>query len=61
MEDGLSTALESKKLFGAQLWWPIHEKELYAIVCCLKVWYHYLGTHKIKVYIDNVSLWYFKM
>ena len=27
---------------------------------CLKMWGHYLGTHKAKVYMDNVSLKYFK-
>jgi len=24
------------------------------------MWQHYLGTHNTKVYIDNVSLWYFE-
>lgn len=27
---------------------------------CLKVWQHYLGTHKTKVFTDNVSLWHFE-
>ncbi len=26
---------ESKKLYGTQLWWATHEREL---VCCLKTW-----------------------
>jgi hypothetical protein len=38
MQDGHSISFESKKLYGAQLQWPTHGKELYAIVCCLKAW-----------------------
>jgi hypothetical protein len=30
-------------------------------VCYLKAWQHYLGTHKIKVCTDNVSLQYFEI
>ncbi len=56
MQDGHWIAFESKKLCGAQLQWPIHEKKLYAIVCCLKAWQHYLGILKAKFYRDNVSL-----
>lgn len=29
-------------------------------MCYLKAWKHYLGIHKTNVYMDNVSLWYFK-
>lgn len=60
MQDGRSIAFESKKLYGAQLQWPTHRKKLYAIVCYLKAWQHYLGTHKTKIYMNNVSLQYFK-
>jgi hypothetical protein len=60
MQDGHLIVFENKKLCGAQLWWPIHEKELYVILCCLKSWQFYLGMHKIKAYIDKVSLWYFE-
>jgi hypothetical protein len=60
MQDGHMIAFKSKKLCGAQVWWPTHEKELYVVVCCLKAWQHYLGTHKTKVYMDNISLWYFE-
>jgi hypothetical protein len=34
----------------------IHEKKLYAIMCYLKAWQHYLGILKTKFYRDNVSL-----
>ena len=55
MEDGHPVAYESHKLTGSQLWWSIHEKELYAIVHCLKSWRHYVGGRKTKVFTDNIS------
>ncbi len=33
MQDGHSIIFEGKKIYGAQLRWPIHEKELYAMAC----------------------------
>jgi hypothetical protein len=44
---------ETKKLYGAQLWWPIHKKELYVTISCLKMWPHFLGMHKTKVFMDK--------
>ncbi len=38
MQNGHLIAFENKKLYGAQLQWPTHEKELYVIVCYLKMW-----------------------
>ena len=61
MQDGRPIAYESKKLDACQRRWPTHEKELFAIVHCLKTWQHYLGLHKTKVYMDNVSLKYFEI
>jgi hypothetical protein len=50
-----------QELLGAQLKWLIHEMELHVVVNCLKTWQHYLGTHKTKVFTNNVSrLRYFK-
>jgi hypothetical protein len=60
MQDGQPIAFESKKLYGAQLQWLIHEKELYIIVCCVKTWKHYLRMHKTKVFTENVFLKYFE-
>jgi len=60
MQDGRPIAFESKKLDGTETKWPTHEKEMFAMVHCLKTWQHYLGLHKIKVYTDNVSLKYFE-
>ncbi len=54
-------AFESKNLTRTQLKWPIYENELFTMESCLKCWQHYLGSYKTKVFIDNVSLRYFKM
>ncbi len=61
MQYGHLIAFKSNKSCGVQLQWPIHEKKLYVIMCCLKAWQHYLGMHKTKIYMDNVSLHYFEM
>jgi hypothetical protein len=37
MQDGQPITFKTKKLYGAQLHWPPH-KELYIIMCYLKVW-----------------------
>ena len=60
MQEGRPIAFESKKLDGTQINWPTHEKEMFAVVHCLKTWQHYLGLHKTKVFTDNVSLKYFE-
>jgi hypothetical protein len=58
MQGGQPVAFESKKLTGSQLRWPTHEKELFAIVHCLKTWRHYLGSVKTKVFKNNISIKY---
>jgi hypothetical protein len=50
MQNGHPITFESKKFCGAQLQWPTHEKELYTIVCCLKMWQHYLGMYNTKIF-----------
>jgi hypothetical protein len=60
MHEGHSITFESKKLYGAHLKWPIHEKELYIVVCCLNTWQQYLATHKTKVFMNYISLKYFE-
>jgi len=61
MQDGHLITFENKKFCGMQLQWPIHEKELYIVVCCLKASQHYLGMHKTKAFTNNISLWSFEM
>ena len=58
MQDGHPEAYESRKLTDSQLRWPTHEKELYAVVHCLKSCRHYVGGRKTKVFTDNISLKY---
>jgi hypothetical protein len=57
----LPVAFYSSQLKGSELNWPIHDKELYAIVSAFRVWRHYLkGTpHTTTVYSDHRNLSYF--
>jgi RNase H-like domain found in reverse transcriptase/Reverse transcriptase (RNA-dependent DNA polymerase)/Integrase zinc binding domain/Chromo (CHRromatin Organisation MOdifier) domain/Retroviral aspartyl protease len=54
-------AFFSKKLSGPELNYPIHDKELMAIIEAFKEWKHYLSgtTHQVKVYTDHKNLTYF--
>ncbi|CAI7891433.1 unnamed protein product [Closterium sp. NIES-54] len=51
----------SKKLHGAQLNYPIHNKEALAIITAFKTWRCYLEGRKTTVYTDHCSLKYLKM
>ncbi|CAI7764841.1 unnamed protein product [Closterium sp. NIES-53] len=50
----------SKKLHGAELNYPIHDKEALAIVVAFKAWRCYLEGAKTTVYTDHYSLKYLK-
>ncbi|GJP71626.1 hypothetical protein CLOP_g2442 [Closterium sp. NIES-67] len=50
----------SKKLYGADLNSPIHDKEALAIIIAFKSWRCYLEGRKTAVYIDHCSLKYLK-
>ncbi|CAI5484175.1 unnamed protein product [Closterium sp. Yama58-4] len=50
----------SKKLHGAELNYPIHDKEALAIVVAFKAWRCYLEGAKTTVYTDLCSLKYLK-
>ncbi|CAI7846817.1 unnamed protein product, partial [Closterium sp. NIES-54] len=50
----------SKKLHGAELNYPIHDKEALAIVIAFKAWRCYLEGAKTTVYTDHCSLKYLK-
>ncbi|CAI7781917.1 unnamed protein product [Closterium sp. NIES-53] len=50
----------SKKLHGAELNYPIHDKEALAIVNTFKAWRCYLEGRKTTVYTDHCSLKYLK-
>ncbi|GJP84341.1 hypothetical protein CLOP_g14407 [Closterium sp. NIES-67] len=50
----------SKKLHGAELNYPIHDKEALAIVIAFKAWRCYLKGRRTTVYTDHCSLKYLK-
>ena len=53
-------AFESKKLDKHQLNYPVHDKEMYAIMHALKCWRPFLLGKPFKIYTDHRSLVYFK-
>ncbi|CAI7760631.1 unnamed protein product [Closterium sp. NIES-53] len=60
-EKGLQPiAYLSKKLHGAELNYPIHDKEALAIITAFKTWRYYLEGRKTTVYTDHCSLKYLK-
>ncbi|CAI7891941.1 unnamed protein product [Closterium sp. NIES-54] len=50
----------SKKLHGAELNYPIHDKEALAIITAFKTWRCYLEGRKTTVYTDHCNLKYLK-
>ena len=48
----------SKKLNAAQKNYPVHEKEMLALIQALKDWRHYLFCSEIHVFTDNSALRY---
>jgi len=59
VQNGRPVAFESKKLNETEQRWPTHEKEMCAIIHCLKTWGHYIGSKYVVVWTDNVTLKYF--
>jgi hypothetical protein len=58
IQDKRVIAYESHKLSPAKLNYPVHEKELLAVIHSLKVWRHYLLGVKFKIETDHQSLKY---
>jgi hypothetical protein len=54
-------AFFSKKIAGPQLNYPVHDKELMAIIEAFREWRPYLSgtTHEVQVYTDHKNLRYF--
>jgi hypothetical protein len=50
----------SHKLSQSQMHWPIHDKEMYAVVHCFKSCRWYLQDRHVTVYTDHKSLEYFQ-
>jgi hypothetical protein len=59
VQDGRPVAFENKKLSETEQRWPTHEKEMWAVIHCLKTWRHYVGSKDVMVWTDNVTLKYF--
>ncbi|KAK4385695.1 Transposon Ty3-I Gag-Pol polyprotein [Sesamum angolense] len=59
MQDGHSVAFESRKLKDVEWHYSVHEKELLAVVHCLRLWRHYLLCSPFVVKTDNVAVSHF--
>jgi len=59
VQDGRPVAFESKKLSETERRWPTHEKDMWAVIYCLKTWGHYIGSKDVVVWTNNVTLKYF--
>ena len=60
MQEGRPIAYFSEKLNGAQLNYPVYDKELYALVRVLEVWQHYLWPKEFIIHSDHEALKYLK-
>ena len=60
MQEKRAIAYFSEKLPGAQLSYPIYDKEFYALVRVLHVWEHYLRHHEFVIHTDHETLKYLK-
>ncbi|KAK8716654.1 hypothetical protein V6N13_043959 [Hibiscus sabdariffa] len=59
MQEGHPVAFESRKLNETERRYTIHEKEMTAVVHCLRTWRHHVLGSKFVVYTDNVANSYF--
>lgn len=60
MQEGHPIAYESRKLNDTERRYTVQEKEMTAIVHCLRTWRHYLLGSKFVVRTDNVATSYFQ-
>ncbi|KAI5057801.1 hypothetical protein GOP47_0027816, partial [Adiantum capillus-veneris] len=60
MQEQQPIAYESHKFTDVETRWTTHEKEMLAVVHCLRKWRHYVQDKHTKVYTDNISLKYFQ-
>ena len=59
MQEGHPIAFESRKLNETERRYTVQEKEMTAMVHCLRTWRHYLLRSKFMVKTDNVAPSYF--
>ncbi|XP_019058307.1 PREDICTED: uncharacterized protein LOC104816062 [Tarenaya hassleriana] len=60
MQEGHPIAYESRKLNDAEKKYTVQEKEMTAIVHCLRTWRHYLLGSSFVIKTDNVATSYFQ-
>lgn len=60
MQEGHPIAFESRKLNDAEKKYTVQEKEMTAVVHCLRVWRHYLLGSRFVIKTDNVATSYFQ-
>ncbi|KAL0539326.1 hypothetical protein IC582_023531 [Cucumis melo] len=60
MQDDHPIAFESRKLNDTERHYTVQEKEMTAMVHCLRTWRHYLLGSKFTVMTDNVATSYFQ-
>ena len=51
-------ACRSKQLTGAEKYYPVHEKEMLALIVTLEECRHYLLEVDVRVFTDNSALTY---
>ncbi|KAL2251547.1 UNVERIFIED_CONTAM: Transposon Tf2-11 polyprotein [Sesamum indicum] len=59
MQDGHPVAFESRKFKDAERRYSVHEKELLAVVHCVRLWWHYLLGSPFVVRTDNTAVSHF--
>lgn len=60
MQEGHPIAYESRKLNDTERKYTVQEKEMTAVVHCLRTWRHYLWGSRFVVRTDNVATSYFQ-
>ena len=60
MQEGHPIAYESRKLNDTERRYPVHDKEMTAIIHCLRLWRHYLLGSRFTIMTDNVATSYFQ-
>jgi hypothetical protein len=63
MQDGKPIAYFSEKLHGPVLNYSTYDKELYALVCSLETWHHYLWPKNLLfiLIINHLSIFALKI
>jgi len=60
MQDGHLIVFENRKLNDTERGYTVQEKELTAVIHCLRTWRHYLLGSKFTIKTDNIATSYFQ-